>query len=162
ALNAITENGDGLVFEDLLDAIRRVIRALDALLDSVPDANLFHRCPRCSGRPGGAVRVMLRVARIEGSYLDVKISGGSLIIMDPTDAHAPAHARDVIDELLAGWRDARPDLDPSPLAVVGRVIVLAQHLEVSVEAALAKHGLRLGQFDILATLRRHGPKGGLT
>lgn len=69
---------------------------------------------------------------------------------------------DVIDRMLTQWRLARPDLDPSPLGVVGRVIVLAQHLERSVEAALEKHHLSLGQFDILATLRRHGPKGGLT
>jgi DNA-binding MarR family transcriptional regulator len=82
--------------------------------------------------------------------------------MDTTDAHAPARTGDVIDDLLAAWRDTRPDLDPSPLAVVGRVIVLAQHLEASVGAALARHNLTLGQFDILATLRRHGPKGGLT
>ena len=42
------------------------------------------------------------------------------------------------------------------------MIVLAQNLEKSVEAALAKHDLSLGQFDILATLRRNQPKGGLT
>jgi DNA-binding MarR family transcriptional regulator len=76
--------------------------------------------------------------------------------MDTTDAP------DVIDRLLEAWREVRPDLDPSPLEVVGRVIVLAQHLEESVEAALAKHNLTLGQFDILATLRRRGPRGGLT
>ena len=69
---------------------------------------------------------------------------------------------DVIDRLVAAWRDARPDLDPSPLEVVGRVIVLAQHLERSVDSALEKHKLTLGQFDILATLRRHGKKGGLS
>lgn len=69
---------------------------------------------------------------------------------------------DLVDDLLEKWRTARPDLDPSPLGLVGRVIVLAQHLERSVEAALAKHALTLGQFDILATLRRAGPKGGLT
>jgi len=39
---------------------------------------------------------------------------------------------------------------------------LAQHLERSVEGALEKHKLTLGQFDILATLRRHGKKGGLS
>ena len=69
---------------------------------------------------------------------------------------------DVVDELLAAWGEARPDLDPSPLGLVGRVIVLAGYLERSVEAALAKHHLTLGQFDILATLRRAGPKGGVT
>ena len=69
---------------------------------------------------------------------------------------------DAVDQLLAAWKDARPDLDPSPLGIVGRVIVLAQHLEKSVATALADHGITLGQFDILATLRRNGPKGGLT
>ena len=69
---------------------------------------------------------------------------------------------DAIDLLMGTWREARPDLDPSPLGIVGRVIVLAQNLEKSVESALAKHDLSLGQFDILATLRRNSPKGGLT
>ena len=79
--------------------------------------------------------------------------------MDTTDASA---SLDVIDHLLQAWRETRPDLDASPLGVVGRVIVLAQHLEESVETALAKHNLTLGQFDILATLRRNGTRGGLT
>ena len=69
---------------------------------------------------------------------------------------------DAIDSLMDAWRAARPDLDPTPLGIVGRVIVLAKTLERSVDAALEKHGLTLGQFDILATLRRNGSKGGLT
>lgn len=69
---------------------------------------------------------------------------------------------DTIDRMMAGWRRELPGLDPSPLAVVGRVIVLAKRLERSVDVALAGHDLTLGQFDILATLRRHGPSGGLT
>jgi DNA-binding MarR family transcriptional regulator len=69
---------------------------------------------------------------------------------------------DVIDQMIERWRQVRPDLDPGPLAVVGRVLVLAQRLERSVNEALAGHGLTLGQFDILATLRREGPDGRLT
>ena len=99
------------------------------------------------------------------NYLDVKNSN-----MDKTDAaQSAAEANpgdngtsDLMDRLLVQWRAARPDLDASPLELVGRVIVLAQHLERSVESALEKHNLTLGQFDILATLRRHGKKGGLT
>jgi DNA-binding MarR family transcriptional regulator len=68
---------------------------------------------------------------------------------------------DIIDRLIEDWERVRPDLDAAPLGVVGRVIVLARHLETSVEKALKTHGLTLGQFDILATLRRHEPKGGL-
>lgn len=66
---------------------------------------------------------------------------------------------DVIDELLAAWGDARPDLDAAPLALVGRILVLARRLERRVDAALAKHTLTLGQFDILATLRRTDSPG---
>src|SRR6476646_4811548 len=79
----------------------------------------------------------------------MKISNGSLNDMD------------LIDRMNEQWRAARPDLDPGPLEVVGRVIVLAQALERSVNEALAKHGITLGQFDILATLRRQ-PDGRLT
>jgi DNA-binding MarR family transcriptional regulator len=69
---------------------------------------------------------------------------------------------DPIDDIVAAWREVRPDLDPSALELVGRVIVLAGHLERSVDDALARHQLTLGQFDILATLRRQSVKGGLT
>ena len=69
---------------------------------------------------------------------------------------------DSIDRMNSAWRRERPDLDPTPLEVVGRVLVLARHLERRVAAALAKHDLSLGQFDILATLRRQGPNGKLT
>lgn len=79
--------------------------------------------------------------------------------MDTTDTTA---GDDALDRLLTAWRETRPELDPTALGVVGRVIVLAQHLEASVEAALERHHLSLGQFDILGTLRRHGPRGGLT
>jgi DNA-binding MarR family transcriptional regulator len=63
---------------------------------------------------------------------------------------------DRIDHIIAQWRLALPELDPSPLEVVGRLLVLAQRLEERVTAALQQHELTLGQFDILATLCRHG------
>lgn len=69
---------------------------------------------------------------------------------------------DIIDQMLGAWKRERPQLDASPLEIVGRVIVIAQHLEKSVHEALAAHGISLGQFDILATLRRQGPGGELT
>jgi DNA-binding MarR family transcriptional regulator len=69
---------------------------------------------------------------------------------------------DVIDRIVAEWRLALPNLDPSPLEVVGRILVLAQRLEERVGAALTDHNLSLGQFDILATLRRKGRRGELS
>lgn len=42
------------------------------------------------------------------------------------------------------------------MAVVGRVLRLARRFEDSVEKALAPLDLALWEFDVLATLRRHG------
>ena len=68
---------------------------------------------------------------------------------------------DKVGAVVAGWRAVLPGLDPSALELVGRVLVLGQHLERSANAALARHELTLGEFDILGTLRRRG-RGGMT
>jgi DNA-binding MarR family transcriptional regulator len=65
-------------------------------------------------------------------------------------------SQDLIDELMEQWRRERPELDPSAMGVVGRVLRLAGYLERSVEVALKPFGLSLWQFDVLATLRRAG------
>jgi DNA-binding MarR family transcriptional regulator len=64
--------------------------------------------------------------------------------------------RDSIDLFIGQWNRERPDLDPSPLAVVSRVLMLAKWLEHSADRALATFGLSLWQFDVLAALRRSG------
>lgn len=65
--------------------------------------------------------------------------------------------KDQVDLFLQQWAQERPDLDPSPLAVVSRVLMLAKWLEQSADRALAPFGLSLWQFDVLAALRRSGP-----
>jgi DNA-binding MarR family transcriptional regulator len=65
--------------------------------------------------------------------------------------------RDGVDEILAQWRRERPDLDPSPIGVVGRVSRLARELERRLEPVYREHGLEPGWHDVLATLRRTGP-----
>jgi DNA-binding MarR family transcriptional regulator len=97
--------------------------------------------------------------KVRDDYLAVKNLDSKIV---RAYAHGMGQETDVIDRMMTAWRRELPALDPSPLGLVGRVIVLAQHLERSVNAALARHHLTLGQFDILATLRRHGAKGGLT
>lgn len=69
---------------------------------------------------------------------------------------------DLIDRLLADWRRERPDLDATPLAVVGRVLHLAQALETRANRALKPVGLAYTDLDLLATLRRSGPPYRLT
>jgi DNA-binding MarR family transcriptional regulator len=65
--------------------------------------------------------------------------------------------RDDVDAILEQWRAARPELDPSPIGIVGRMSRLARELEARLEPVYRDHGLEPGWHDVLATLRRHGP-----
>lgn len=64
---------------------------------------------------------------------------------------------DHVDRLLADWRRERPDLDSSPVGVIGRIHRLGDLLRPSLLAVYRAHGLGEGEFDVLATLRRQGP-----
>jgi DNA-binding MarR family transcriptional regulator len=64
---------------------------------------------------------------------------------------------DPVDAILEQWRRERPDLDLTPMRVFGRVAVLARLLEPLTEKVFTAHGLRQGEFDVLAALRRVGP-----
>jgi DNA-binding MarR family transcriptional regulator len=64
---------------------------------------------------------------------------------------------DGVDLILEQWRRERPDLDPSPIGVIGRVSRLARELEQRLEVVYREHGLEPGWHDVLATLRRSGP-----
>src|SRR3954452_17696249 len=63
---------------------------------------------------------------------------------------------DGVDGILEQWGRERPDLDHSPVGVVGRISRLARELEARLEPVYREHGLEPGWHDILATLRRHG------
>ena len=65
--------------------------------------------------------------------------------------------RDSVDAIVEQWRTERPDLDPSPIGIVGRVSRLARELEARLEPVYKAHGLEPGWHDVLATLRRNGP-----
>lgn len=64
---------------------------------------------------------------------------------------------DQIDLILEQWRRERPDLDLTPMAVFGRIGVLARVLVPRTEEVFAEHGLRQGEFEVLNALRRVGP-----
>ena len=64
---------------------------------------------------------------------------------------------DGVDTIIEQWRAARPDLDPSPIGVIGRISRLARELEARLEPVYREHGLEGGWHDVLATLRRTGP-----
>lgn len=65
--------------------------------------------------------------------------------------------RDGVDLILEQWERERPDLDASPIGVIGRVSRLARELEQRLEPVYAEQGLEPGWYDVLATLRRSGP-----
>ena len=63
---------------------------------------------------------------------------------------------DLVADTLTSWSRERPDLD---FAVMGTFLRLARLMSRAVpamDAALAPHGLNLGEFDVLAALRRGG------
>lgn len=63
---------------------------------------------------------------------------------------------DAVDQILAQWRRERPDLDVTPMGLLGRMARLHIHLRREIDGNLARHGLSAPNFDILATLRRAG------
>ena len=69
---------------------------------------------------------------------------------------------DAVDSIEAQWRRERPDLDPSPMAVIGRITRLASLLDRELDTAFADYGLAGCDFDVLATLRRSGAPYRLT
>src|ERR1700749_2247167 len=73
-----------------------------------------------------------------------------------------APPRDEVDDLIAPWRQQRPDLDVAPLQVLSRVSRLARHLDIARRGAFAAHGLESWEFDVLSALRRAGPPFQLT
>jgi DNA-binding MarR family transcriptional regulator len=65
--------------------------------------------------------------------------------------------QDGVDVIIEQWRRERPELDHSPIGVIGRVSRLARELEQRLEPVYREHGLEPGWHDVLATLRRSGP-----
>ena len=65
--------------------------------------------------------------------------------------------RDGVDAIIEQWRAERPDLDSSPIGVIGRISRLARSIEARLEPVYKDHGLEPGWHDVLATLRRSGP-----
>ena len=64
--------------------------------------------------------------------------------------------RDGVDLIIEQWERERPELDSSPIGVVGRISRLAREIEARLEPVYREHGLEPGWHDILATLRRSG------
>ncbi|MER6100018.1 MarR family transcriptional regulator [Streptomyces sp. NPDC001728] len=68
----------------------------------------------------------------------------------------PGPAHDAVDAIADQWGAVRPDLDTVPMAVFGRIYRLSNAMRGRVDKAYAPYGMALGEFDVLATLRRSG------
>jgi DNA-binding MarR family transcriptional regulator len=67
-----------------------------------------------------------------------------------------------VDETVAGWQEQRPDLDFEPMGYMLRFHAMAEAAISKIEIITKSHGLTIGEFDVLATLRRHGATSTLT
>jgi len=71
-------------------------------------------------------------------------------------------ANELIDETVSTWSQQRPDLDFEAMRVaLGINVVTAQYSEIYGDL-IKSLGITLGEFDVLATLRRNGIRGVLT
>ena len=69
---------------------------------------------------------------------------------------------DHVGRILRQWRRERPELDVSPLGVIGRLRRLSEAVDRELRALFAQSGLSDGDFDVLASLRRSGEPCSLT
>lgn len=68
----------------------------------------------------------------------------------------PERETDSIEGLLAEWHRERPDLDPSPFGIFGRIWRLSASVLGNAEAWLTPLGLTFESFSVIVTLRRSG------
>lgn len=64
--------------------------------------------------------------------------------------------KDSVDTILEQWKTERPDLESSPIGIIGRISKLEQHLSLALQEKFTEFNLQRGDFDVLATLRRSG------
>jgi DNA-binding MarR family transcriptional regulator len=93
--------------------------------------------------------------KFDVKYLDMKLLKSYIYLMANPNP-------DPIDHIRAQWSRERPDLDSAGFGIAGRLQVLGKRLGMRVEQALAPLDMTRWAFDVLATLRRHGPPDRMT
>jgi DNA-binding MarR family transcriptional regulator len=64
---------------------------------------------------------------------------------------------DAVDLLIEQWARERPELDVSPMQVLGRLHRSFLRYQSQISERFAEHGINMAAFDVLAALRRSGP-----
>jgi DNA-binding MarR family transcriptional regulator len=63
---------------------------------------------------------------------------------------------DLVGRVIERWENERPDVDVSPIGVIGRVHALAEWLTEQRTMLYAEYALGPGEFDVMAALLRAG------
>ncbi|MGW2179143.1 MarR family winged helix-turn-helix transcriptional regulator [Streptomyces sp. NPDC001732] len=63
---------------------------------------------------------------------------------------------DAIAAIVEQWKRERPDLDATPMLVIGRLLRLSDDLDRRLRPPFGAANLGNGDFDVLAALRRSG------
>lgn len=69
---------------------------------------------------------------------------------------------DDVDTFIAQWHREWPQLDVSPMGILGRINRLSRLMAPHIEQLFARYGMERGEFDVLATLKRSGGAHRLT
>lgn len=74
----------------------------------------------------------------------------------------PRREADAVDRITGQWQAVRPDVDVSPIHVIGRVSRLSRLIDRRLAENFARYGIESWMYDVLATLRRSGEPYELT
>ncbi|MDN3678784.1 MarR family transcriptional regulator [Vibrio tapetis subsp. quintayensis] len=69
---------------------------------------------------------------------------------------------DAVDKIIGQWAIEKPELETKPMALIGRLLRLSKHIETKLSEFHKSYDLKMGEFDVLATLRRSGSPYRLT
>jgi DNA-binding MarR family transcriptional regulator len=69
---------------------------------------------------------------------------------------------DAVDRITDQWNAVRPDVDVSPIQVIGRVSRLSRLIDRRLAENFARFGIEAWMYDVMATLRRSGAPYELT
>jgi DNA-binding MarR family transcriptional regulator len=73
-----------------------------------------------------------------------------------------ATQRDAVDRIVDQWSRMRPDLDVTPIGIIGRISRLSRLVDRRLGENFAEFGLDDWMYDVLATLYRGGAPHELT
>jgi DNA-binding MarR family transcriptional regulator len=70
--------------------------------------------------------------------------------------------KDPVDKILEQWGRERPDLDVTPMGIIGRISRVERLIDEQMKSVCSKFNLERWGFDVLASLRRAGKPYQLT